>query len=698
MKHYSQKKKAIGMAIVCGMILGTQLSIGREIAWANEEVLDEFYLDGVVVTATRTDQTVKEVPTTVQVITRQDIEKRQSRTLRDVLQNALGVTLWKDFQGRSQVRIRGSESRHVLIMVDGKRMSGELSYNSANAHEIDRINMDNVERVEIIRGSAGSLYGSDAIGGVVNIITRQPMKKQGSINYDYSFYEHGDSAGPTTSIFYQDINETGNMSWKISGSYNDSKPFYVDNEGTSNNYFGKEQNIDFGMTYTAENGNRLSFDFGQLNEDTQRSEAGQSYHPMMPKSDKINKNENKRTNLSLSYEGEDAKQNWSVRAYQSKYEKEYFIYKQTRRNNIVTIPYTLNSFDWVNRTINVLEGKDSWQLGDKHLATAGFEWRQDKSEGTRIKTDLNSKKTSDEASIDYVSLYFQDEIRPNDQWLFIPSIRFDHSNLFDSAWTGNLASTYHIADDTRLKFVVGQGYKTPTINELYHAWEMFAGSAMGGPGQYFQGNPNIKPEKSWNYELALEKDWNDKTTGHFGLFRNDVKELITSTWTCKYVDSAGNLVSSMIPTKDKLMTYKNIPEARMQGIEASIQHQLSDEVDLNFGYVYLDAKDQGSSQRLEDRPRHQLNLGLFYHPKDTNWQFNLDVVSNIDYWASKDGNITTGDKEMENSTFTVVNFLAQKDLDARASLYLGIDNLGNYHDYNKDVYGRMYRVGINCKF
>ena len=53
---------------------------------------------------------------------------------------------------------------------------------------------------------------------------------------------------------------------------------------------------------------------------------------------------------------------------------------------------------------------------------------------------------------------------------------------------------------------------------------------------------------------------------------------------------------------------------------------------------------------------------------------------------------------MENSTFTVVNFLAQKDLDARASLYLGIDNLGNYHDYNKDVYGRMYRVGINCKF
>ena len=76
----------------------------------------------------------------------------------------------------------------------------------------------------------------------------------------------------------------------------------------------------------------------------------------------------------------------------------------------------------------------------------------------------------------------------------------------------------------------------------------------------------------------------------------------------------------------------------------------------------------------------------------------MDVVSNIDYWASKDGNITTGDKEMENSTFTVVNFLAQKDLDARASLYLGIDNLGNYHDYNKDVYGRMYRVGINCKF
>lgn len=119
---------------------------------------------------------VKESPSAVEIVSSKKLEETQAKTLRDALKSALGVNVFNDFQGRSNVSIRGSESRHVLIMVDGKRLGGELSYNSANAWDVDRIRMEDVERVEIIRGPAGALYGSDAMAGVINVITKTPEK------------------------------------------------------------------------------------------------------------------------------------------------------------------------------------------------------------------------------------------------------------------------------------------------------------------------------------------------------------------------------------------------------------------------------------------------------------------------------------------------------------------------------------------
>lgn len=115
----------------------------------------------------------------------------------------MGVNVFNDFQGRSNVSIRGSESRHVLIMVDGKRLGGEAAYNSANAWDVDRIRMEDVERVEIIRGPAGALYGSDAMGGVINVITKTPDKTTADVNYEYGWYEDGKGAGYKGNLYLQ---------------------------------------------------------------------------------------------------------------------------------------------------------------------------------------------------------------------------------------------------------------------------------------------------------------------------------------------------------------------------------------------------------------------------------------------------------------------------------------------------------------
>ena len=183
-----------------------------------EEVTESFMLDPMVITATRTEMSVKETPSSVEVISQKKLEQTQAKTLKDALKTALGVNVFNDFQGRSNVSIRGSESRHVLIMVDGKRLGGELSYNSANAWDVDRIRMEDVERVEIIRGPAGALYGSDAMGGVINVITKTPEKNSGNINYEYDWYENGKGAGYKSNLYIQGIEK--NVSYKLNAGLN----------------------------------------------------------------------------------------------------------------------------------------------------------------------------------------------------------------------------------------------------------------------------------------------------------------------------------------------------------------------------------------------------------------------------------------------------------------------------------------------
>lgn len=388
-----------------------------------EDALPIYNLQELVVTATRTEQSVKEVPSAVQIISKKDLERKESKTLKDALKNAVGVSIHNDFQGRSNVSIRGSESRHVLILVDGKRMSGEIGYNSANANDLDRIMTENVEKVEIIRGPAGALYGSDAIGGVINIITKVPDKNVGTIKVDYPLYENGNAAGPTYNLNYAGISQDKNFTYNVNVTRKNTKA-YRDDNGDDVNYHGDETPVSLSAGYKFSNGNKLTADFSKFYEDTTR-ETTSAMGTMSYK--KLVNQDNKRTDYSLAYSGADSKQNWKVRAYQSVYDKSY--------DSFSFLPKMMGGTqqtmaDRVKRTISVVEGQDSWRIGAKNYLTGGAEWRRDHSEGTRIKkpgTSLGStvKNTWDEADLDYAAAYIQDEYKPDKRWLIIPSLRYD---------------------------------------------------------------------------------------------------------------------------------------------------------------------------------------------------------------------------------------------------------------------------------
>ena len=683
---------------------------GGGTAFAAEENLQEFSLDTMVVTATRTAMTVKETPSTVEIVDSKKLEQTQAKTLHDALKGALGVNVFNDFQGRSNVSIRGSESRHVLIMVDGKRLGGEAAYNSANAWDVDRIRMEDVERVEIIRGPAGALYGSDAMGGVINVITKTPDKTTADINYEYGWYEDGKGAGYKGNLYLQGAE--GNYSYKINAGLNKNRP-YLDPKGSgdSMNFYGKQQPLSLNVGYKFDNGNELSVDFSKIKEDNQKSTT--STNVMVPGKvwqDKVQTiyNDNKRTDYAITYKGSDDKQDWMFRAYKSVFDKHYMNQNNTRMT-MMGKPgkWTLQDpkIDTVKRTLSVIEGKDTFNLSDKNKLTAGFEYRKDQSEGTRLKkpsTSLNGADAHaafDKADINYLAAYVQDEFRPDEKWLIIPSVRFDHSDQFSNKLTSNLAATYNAADDVRIKAVVGQGYKTPTVNDLYIFWEMYAANP-GGKGQFYVGNPDLKPEKSLSYELSVEKDWGDRSTVHFGLFRNEVKDLIGTYWTGKMTEDYPDIYPGI--TGDRIMAYENIPEALLQGVELYGSHRIGKDIYLNAGYTFLDAKDKTAGTRLKDRAKHQVTFGVSYQPENIYaWDLSFDLVSNLGYYFNNGDKSTMGNFVYETKDFTIANIMASRHLNKDTKIYLGIDNISNHQNfgpYSDGNLGRLYRVGMEYKF
>lgn len=702
------QKKELSKLVLTTLLTGSVLWGGT--AFAAEENLQEFSLDTMVVTATRTAMTVKETPSTVEIVDSKKLEQTQAKTLHDALKGALGVNVFNDFQGRSNVSIRGSESRHVLIMVDGKRLGGEAAYNSANAWDVDRIRMEDVERVEIIRGPAGALYGSDAMGGVINVITKTPDKTTADINYEYGWYEDGKGAGYKGNLYLQGAE--GNYSYKINAGLNKNRP-YMDPKGSgdSMNFYGKQQPISLSVGYKFDNGNKLSVDFSKIKEDNQKSSTSRTV--MMPGKvwqDKVQTiyNDNKRTDYAITYKGSDDKQDWMFRAYKSVFDKHYM----NQNNTSMTMMGKPGAWklqdpkiDTVKRTLSVIEGKDTFNLSDKNKLTAGFEYRKDQSEGTRLKkpntslADGNAHDAYDKAAINYLAAYVQDEFRPDDKWLIIPSVRFDHSDQFSNKLTSNLAATYNAADDVRIKAVVGQGYKTPTVNDLYIFWEMYAANP-GGKGQFYVGNPDLKPEKSLSYELSVEKDWGDRSTVHLGVFRNEVKDLISTYWTGKLTDDDPDLYPGV--KGDMIMAYENIPEATLQGVELYGSHRLGKNIYLNAGYTFLDAKDKTNGTRLKDRAKHQVTFGVSYQPENIYaWDLSFDLVSNIGYYFNNGDKSTMGNFVYETKDFTIANIMASRHLNKDTKIYLGIDNISNHQNfgpYSDGNLGRLYRVGMEYKF
>lgn len=649
----------IGMGLLSlAVMVGMAVSVHAE---------DQVEVGEVVVTATRTEQEVKETPAAVQIITREDIDKMGAKNLADALKLATGIDVGSAAMVGGSVTIRGMDTRHGLILIDGERLVSEGSYATANTYEWERINLDNVERIEIVRGPVSSLYGSDALGGVINIITRKSPKQALLISFSPKRYlDHGGVGEDDTFIRY-DSGKMGPFAWSLSAGLKDSTPLKNEDNSTKNQ-FGERKNINFRASYDIGDNHGLEFKADVLREDLKA-------RTMMATSGLNNQwYDNSRDMFSLTFKGQGLNSDYEVRTYFGEQDK-----KDTTRTRATGVA---TDFDISSRETWALEGRISLYAGGNHRLTSGGEFRTETYKGTRVDTGKNEteetwaglSKTSSEADIEYNALYLQDEWTISERLLLIPSLRYDDSDQFSGYLSPKLGMTYKMNDNLRLKANMGKGFKTPSLDDMY----MSMVKPMGPLVVHVTGNPDLEPEKSTSYELALEGE-RGNTFGKLTYFINDVTNLIDSKVTNVVVDGG---------VRHMYSTYVNEAEADIDGVELEIGHYLGKNLLAKMNYTYLDAIN-GSGERLQNRAKHRGTFQLHYEQGGENgfstvlWnEWNKDYLSSV---------------SEQNETYGLWNVSLNKQWSRLFSTYVGVDNIFGKKDEDLNLWGAIWRVGVNFR-
>lgn len=671
---------------------------------AQAEELPVYSFDEVVVTATRTENDVKKVPASTQVITQEDIKRGGATSVRNALSMYANIFQKSKVRGGGHdIIIRGMETKHSLVMVNGRRISNEADANGlGNAMSLDRININDVEKIEIVRGPSSALYGSEAMGGVLNIITK-PSKEQTLLtglehtSEDTSHWWHADTGrignfSMTLDARFNKINRsmpdtaTESDPYGTAQTYNASLNYYVNDHSYVNAYMDYySQHLKTDMGTPAMKPITLTTSSGTMSLSGQAMLEGTGSKAF------------KQKNYGISWNGKTDKNDWQIQAYMSK-----FNWSTTSNTKVLgSIPpagmegmfnYLLqkkNTYNFNHDEHNMwaIEGRDSLRVNDHHRVTFGAEYVKEKVAGTGLGsngdgvhsiTENGTTKSSSEKTLSSYAAYLQDEIEYG-KWFIVPAIRYDHHSAYGSHASPKIGVTYNATDHFRIKANYGDGFKAPSVSQLYYDLKMEMGR---GNWVHLTGNPNLKPEKSKSWDFGVEAEFG-KGYGSLTYFDNDVDNLIASIPKGK--DSNGY----------NLYRYENVNKARIKGLENTLGYRFNDTLEFKVTSTLLDAKDTSAGKDLTQRARLSQIYQLIYDDhKDTGWSAVL--------WNQLDYKFVTGKAwehgESVKKSYSLTNFSLTRKVNKDTRIYGSVQNIFDKKDEDCDLDGRFWSIGWEHKF
>jgi vitamin B12 transporter len=579
------------LSVLC-FLLPLQPASAEEVAMADQpEVIET---PEVVVSATKTPIPVKEVTSAVEVITGEQMQQRKVRTVAEALRWAQGLAVFQSGGPGTNVdvRMRGGTPEQTLVLIDGAIVNSATigSYDFAN------LTSDNIERIEILRGSQGMMWGADAMGGVINITTKRGRETP-NIS---AFAEYGS---------FTTIREGATISGK-KGAFDvaaaltrwDASSFSAINyrRGASerDGFHNWQGSVRLGVDLPKDG--RLEFNFRWMNGITNFD--GFAFNPVTFTSDPADVLGAKSTSQQYVYSGSYTQPFtnwWSQKLTLARATESLSSYLGSFQRNLVTgvedVPFQTASE--INTTSNRIEWQHDFQIAKPLAITAGYQFREQLGENLDTltgATTIPTKIVSSNAGFAEAKLNLWDRL------FGTAGIRQDEYNVFGSATTYRVTAGYlHKETGTKLRGSYGTGFRAPTINQLFF------------PGF---GNPNLQPEKSKGLDVALDQSLlNDRVFLSVGYFWTRYQNLILSVF-----DPVG---CAAIPDTQGFCA-QNIGSSRAEGIEASAKVKIIRDqpwiksLDLQFQYTYTSTENltDNADTRLPKWPLNQWSTILSYQP------------------------------------------------------------------------------------
>lgn len=640
-----KKVQSLRNAVMVSLLAGTTVVWGGTV-FAQED-LQEFALDDMVVTATRTESKMVDVPVNATVISAEKIADRHYLDVADALKDVPGATVIDSGEGADEKKIILNGDERVLVLVNGRRVNFDVGTMSRASYDLNQIpDVSLIERIEVVKGHGGALYGSDAVGGVVNIITKKMDHSYGKVSMGFGSQQAHDAKAMYT------IKEGKTGVMVAASKYKQGYYKYKDVADNSTKRWPgdtKFENEKVSLKLAQELTETSNLEFGY---DFSKYSGISQYSVTSPGPSLIDKKTN---NIYMKYD-------WLMNDTDQGYLQVY-------RNK-----YEYDNFGKIDEKVTGFEAQQAISTAENNKLVVGASYRS---------SHVNAVTGSYNDKINNKALFVSDQWEFAPRWTLDAGVRYDKHSTAGSKTTWSAGLNKKFDENSHAYFNWGQVFKAPTLDDLYYNntswWQI--------------GDPNLKPEKGDTWTVGYGTRIADKTDVNISYFQSDLEDAITWDWS-------GSPAYA-----------KNIHKQKKNGMELSISHELNDNWNLEASYTYVRVRNDNNDGKGYVRDNNYIpnmyRFGVRYHDDLWNADLFLRGGSGADTSGANDwyGNYTQ--KYVDSNYVTLdmsVSYKASKDLSFYAKGY----NLLNKayaesagavnYAYSYPAQGRRFIIGAEYTF
>lgn len=641
-----KKVQSLRNAVMVSLLAGTTVVWGGTV-FAQED-LQEFALDDMVVTATRTESKMVDVPVNATVISAEKIADRHYLDVADALKDVPGATVIDSGEGADEKKIILNGDERVLVLVNGRRVNFDVGTMSRASYDLNQIpDVSIIERIEVVKGHGGALYGSDAVGGVVNIITKKMDHSYGKVSMGFG----SNQARDAKAMYTIKEGKTGVM--VAASKYKQGYYKYKDVADNSTKrwpgdtkFENEKVSLKIAQELTETSNLEVGYDFSKYSGISQ-------YSVTSPWPSLIDKKTN---NIYMKYD-------WLMNDTDQGYLQVY-------RNK-----YEYDNFGKIDEKVTGFEAQQAISTAENNKLVVGASYRS---------SHVNAVTGSYNDKINNKALFVSDQWKFAPSWTLDAGVRYDNHSKAGSKTTWSAGLNKKFDENSHAYFNWGQVFKAPTLDDLYYNNTLW--------GQ--KGDPNLKPEKGDTWTIGYGTKIADKTDVNISYFQSDLEDAI------KWVD-IGNSKSEA----------RNIAHQKKNGIEISVNHELNNNWDLEASYTHVrvrnDNNDGNGYVRDTSYLPNMYRFGVRYHDDLWNADLFLRGGSGADTGVFKNSYGYDAQNYLDSSFITLdasVSYKATKDLSFYAKGYnlfnkayaesAGIDG----GTYKYPAQGRRFIIGAEYTF